>query len=183
MENKKRVNLQLILPIFLLVVEIVVVIVLLVSGYKFTSYLPFFLILLGVFLANQIIRQGTIAWKVKKAVSEVSSGDSLVEEGKPMEAIKIWKNALMELPKDLYLSTLVKMEKIFEDQDMIAAVQQVRAIQAESNRFFTMTQEAKRATPKDRQQWQAKAYELRNMIKALPEEKGQDVEDATSKED
>ncbi len=177
MESKKRINLQLILPVLLLVIEIVVVIVLLVSGYEFTSYLPFFLILLGVFLANQIVRQGMIAWKVKKATSEVNSGDSLVEEGKPMAAIKIWKNALMELPKDLYLSTLQKMEKVYEDQSMEAGVQQVKAILTESNRFFAMTQLAKRSTPQDRQQWQAKAYELRNMIKALPEEKGQDLVD------
>jgi hypothetical protein len=56
---------------------------------------------------------------------------------------------------------------------MNEAVQQVKAIRSESLNFFEMTRDPQKATAKDRKDWQARALELRKMIKALPTEAGQ----------
>ena len=161
----------------MLLIEIVVIVIFLVSGYEITPFLLYFLIFLGIFLIYQIVRQVQFSWQSKRAAKEVEIAESLVKAGKPMEAIKKWKEVLLKLPKNQYLATLSKMEKTYENQEMKEAVQQVKAISSESIEFFEMTRQINRVSPQDRRRWQARAFELKNMIQALPEEKGQDLSD------
>ena len=176
-ENIKQLNLSLLLPVGLLLLEIVAVIVLIASGYKITEFLLTFFILLGVFLIFQITRQLFTTWRVKRAVKQINAADELADSDQPLEAIKIYKNNLLSLPRERFLNVLFKMQRIYEEQNMIAAIQQVKAIHSESIEFFEMTQNIKRASYKDRRNWQARAIELRNMIKSLPVEKGQSLSD------
>jgi len=176
-QNKKGPNLTLLLPLGLLLVEVIAIVVLLLTGFEINQTLIFFLALLGIFLLWQVGRQFFTQWRVKQAIKKASEADSIAEAGRPMEAMKIWKKLLLSLPRDKYLQTLANMEKVYKDQEMEEAVQQVKAIHSESLEFFDMTQNIKRITPKDRRKWQARAYELRKMISALPEEKGQSLSD------
>jgi hypothetical protein len=180
--DKKKINIQLILPIIMLLLVTSVIVIFLVSGYEITPFILYFLIFLGAFLIYQIVRQAQFHWQIQQAAKEVEIAESLVKAGKPMEAIKKWKKVLLQLPKDQYLATLSKLEKAYEDQGMENAVQQVRAINAESIEFFEMTRKVNRISPQDRRQWQNRAFELKNMIQALPEEKGQDLSDLTSEQ-
>lgn len=176
-QNQKRPNLSLLLPLGLLVVEVIAILVLLLTGFEITQSLIFFFVLLGIFLLWQVGRQLLTEWRVKQAIIRAREAESIAESGRPMEAMKIWKNLLLSLPREKYLETLSKMEKTYKDQEMDDAIQQVKAIHSESLEFFDMTQNTKRITPKDRRKWQARAYELRKMISALPEKKGQSLSD------
>lgn len=176
-KNNNRVNLALLLPLGLLIIEIIVVVVLLGSGYEISEFLFIFLIFLALFLLYQISRQLWIGWQMKKAIAGLERAEELADSGKPLEAIKQWKQILLNLPQEKYLDVLHRMEETYDTQDMTKAVQQVRAIQSESIEFFEMTKVAKNFTPQDRRKWQARAYELQKMIKALPVKKGQDLSD------
>ena len=181
-QNKKRPNLSLLLPLGLLLVEVIAILVLLLTGTEITQSLIYFFVLLGIFLFWQVGRQLLTEWRVKQAINKAREADSIAKSGRPMAAMKIWKKILLSLPRDKYLDTLSKMEDTYKDQGMKEAIQQVRAIHSESVEFFNMTQNIKRITPKDRRNWQARAYELRNMISALPEEKGQSLSDVKPEE-
>ena len=99
-----------------------------------------------------------------------------------MAALKIYKDLLLQLPRDEFMKTLNRMKDLYQNQGMDKAVEQVDAIRAESEAFFEKTSVAKRITLKDRREWQAKAIELRNMIQALPVEEDQDLADVHSEE-
>lgn len=176
-QNKNRANLSLLLPLGLLLVEVIAIVVLLLSGFEINQTLTFFFVLLGIFLLWQVGRQLITQWRVKQAIKKTSEADSIALSGRPMDAMKIWKKLLLSLPRDKYLETLSKMENVYKDEEMEEAVQQVKAIHSESLEFFDMTRNIKRITAKDRRKWQARAYELRKMISALPEKKGQSLSD------
>jgi hypothetical protein len=176
-EKNKTINLPLLLPLGLLILEIVAVIVLLGSGYEIPGLLFILLFFLGIFLIYQIYRQLWAKYQMKKAVTAMKNAQESVNAGKPMEAIEQWKRILPNLPREQYLDTLIKMERAYESQDMDNAVQQVRAVQSESIEFFEMSKVAQQFTPKDRRKWQAKAFKLQKMISALPVEKEQDLGD------
>ncbi len=181
-ENKIQRNLSLILPLGLLVVEVIVVVVLLGSGYQITEFLFVFLILMGLFLIYQISLQLWLGRQLKKAMTGLEKAELLIESEKPLEAIEQWKRVLLSLPKEKYLDVLVKMEQAYESQNMVAANQQVRLIQSKSIEFFEMTSVAKNLSPDDRRKWQAEAVELKEMIRTLPVEQGQDLSVEKSQE-
>lgn len=181
-KNKKRPNLALLLPLGLLVVEAIAILVLLLTDTEITQSLIYFFVLLGIFLLWQVGRQLLTEWRVKQAINKARQAESIAESGRPMEAVKIWKKVLLSLPRDKYLEVLANMEQAYKNEEMEAAIQQVKAIHSESIEFFNMTQNIKRITPKDRRNWQARAYELRKMISALPEEKGQSLSDVQPEE-
>ena len=176
-ENNNRINLALLLPLGLLIIEIIAVVVLLGSGYEISEFLFIFLSFLALFLIYQISRQVWVGRQMKKAIAGMEKAKGLIDTKKPLEAIKQWKKILLNLPQEEYLDVLTRMEKIYDSQEMTKAVQQIRAIQSESIEFFQMTKVAKNLTQKDRRKWQTQAFELQKMIRALPVKKGQDLSD------
>ncbi|MDY6867258.1 MAG: hypothetical protein SVT56_05045 [Chloroflexota bacterium] len=181
-KKKTKINLPLLLPLGLLIIEIIVAIVLLGSGYEISGVVLTLLIFLAVFLIYQVSRQLWMRWQVKKGVAGMHKAEELIEAGEPLEAVKQWKKILLKLPRDKYLDVLTKMEMTYEDLDMGKAVQQVKAIQSESIDFFEMTKVADKFTSKDRRKWQTKAFQLHKMVQALPVRKGQDLEDVKAEE-
>ena len=178
-ENKKRrIDWLLILPTGLLLIEGIIVVVLLATGYEINQTLMFFLILLAAFLIFQIWRHLSTRLRVQRSVARIDEGKELVDGGEPYKAISLWKELLLSLPRDKYLDVLNKLEETYGDQNMSAAVQQVKAIRSESLNFFEMTKNPQKATAKDRKDWQARAVELRKMIKALPTEPDQDLSES-----
>jgi hypothetical protein len=171
-ENKKKQpNWPLLLPIGLLLVDIIVIVVMRIAGYGISQYLFFFFILLGIFLLYQIGKQLIALWRVQSAIGKLGDAQKLAESGQPMEAVKLWKKLLLSLPRDKYLEVLSLIEDTYKHENMSKAVQQVKAVYSESIEFFKMTKNVEQITAKDRRDWQARAYELRNMISVLPEEK------------
>jgi len=181
-KNENEINLPLLLPLGLLILEMIVFIVLLGTGYDISGFVFIFLVFLGLFLIYQISRQLWVRWRIKKGIVGLKQAEELLEAGKPLEAIKQWKKILLNLPNEQYLDVLTQMENTYEFLKMDKAVQQVRAIQSESIEFFEMTKIAKSFTPKDRRKWQTKVFKLHNMIQALPVKKGQSLEDVKPKE-
>ncbi len=169
-KKPKGINLQLLVPAALLVLLVVVFVILVVAGYQITQFLFYFFLLLSIFLVYQVARQLFTEWRVKQAIKKINTAESLADSGRPMEAIKVWKSLLFSLPQEEYLVVLKKMQKTYQEQNMIHAVEQVKAIHAESLTFFEMAKSAQRGSPKDKQDWRTQAYELRTKIKALPEE-------------
>jgi hypothetical protein len=180
MQNKKnkKIDWLLILPAGLLLIEAIIVVVLLATGYEITQPMMFFLILLAAFLAFQVWRHLSIRIRVQKAVAKIDEGKALIDSGQPVKAIRLWKELLLSLPRDKYLDVLNMLEDIYGEQKMNEAVQQVKAIRSESLNFFEMTKNSQKATTKDRKDWQARALKLRKMIKALPTEPGQDLSES-----
>ncbi len=176
-ENNRLFELNLILPLSLLILEIIVIIVLVASGYEITQFLLFFFILLGAFLILQVGRQLMAKWRINQAITKIKEGQALVEAGQHLQAIKLWKSMLFSLPQEHFFDVLKRIESAYEEKNMNEAIQQVQAIQAESKDFFEMTRNLRKGTPQDRRNWQTRAFELQNMIKALPEEPGQDLSD------
>jgi len=175
--NKKidiQKNLSLLLPALVILLEVIVIVVLVTLGYEITQFLLFFFILLGIFLIAQIGQQLYTRWRLKQAIQKLDHAQELLESGQPLEAIKLWKRLLLSLPRDKYLVVLSKMKAVYQDQNMTEAVQQVSAVHSESKKFFSMTQDVKKVTHKDRRAWQNQAYKLRKMINALPEKKDPD---------
>jgi len=181
-QNRKPFDLSLILPLFLLILEVVAIVVLVTTGYEITQFFVFFFILLGAFLVFQVGRQLFARWRIRQAVTKVKEGQALAEAGENLRAIRLWKCLLFSLPKEQFLDVLHRMETIYEEEHMDEAVQQVQAIQAESKEFFEMTRNLRKATPQDRRNWKALALELQKMIKALPEEPGLDLSDTKPEE-
>jgi hypothetical protein len=181
-EQKNRINLPLLLPLGLLILEIIAVIVLLATGYEISGFVFYSLVFVAFFLISQISHQLWIAWQIKKGVDGIKRAEELLHDGKPLEAIKLWKKALLNLPRDKYLVVLTQMEKAYQSQEMDKAVQQIRAIQTESIEFFNMTEIAKSLTPKDRLRWRTKAFTLHKSIQALPVKKDRDLENVKPEE-
>ena len=176
--TKRKIDWLLILPAGLLLIEGIIVIVLLATGYEITQPMMFFFILLAAFLAFQVWRHLSTRIRVQKAVAKIDEGMALVDSGQPFEAIGLWKELLLSLPRDKYLDVLNMLENTYGEQNIYEAVQQVKAIRSESLNFFEITKNPQKATAKDRKDWQARALELRKMIKALPTEPGQDLSES-----
>lgn len=173
--KNKKVDWLLILPASLLLIESIIVVVLLATGYEITQPMMFFFILLAAFLSFQVWRHLSIRIRVKRAVAKIKEGKALIDSGQPYEAISLWKELLLSLPRDKYLDVLTMLEDIYEEENIDEGVQQVRVIRSESLNFFEMTKNPQKATAKDRKDWQARTVELRIMIKALPTEPGRDL--------
>lgn len=177
-EDKKRnQDLSLILPLVLLILEVVAIIVLVAAGYKITQFLLYFFLILGVFFVYQIGRQLIARWRISQAVTKIKEGQALADAGQHLQAIKLWKSLLLTLPQEQFMDVLNRLQDAYENKNMEEAVQQVQAIQAESKDFFEMSRNLRKATPQDRRNWQARAFELQKMVSALPEEPGQDLSD------
>lgn len=180
--KKKRIDMLLILPAGLLLLEGIILIGLLAAGYEIKQSFMYFLILLAAFLIFQIGRQLSTRLRVQKSIGKVEDGKALVDSGKPFEAIKLWKGLLLSLPRDKYLAVLDMLEETYREENLTDGVQQAKAIRNESLNFFEMTKNPQHTTSNDRKEWQAKAMKLRRMVKALPTEPGQDLSDALDEE-
>ena len=176
-DNQRPLDLRLILPLSLLILEAIAMIILVARGYEITQFLLFLFILLGAFLVFQVSRQLVARGRVRQAVTKVKDGQTLADAEKNLQAIQLWKSLLFSLPKNHFKDVLQRMETVYEDENMNEAVQQVQAILAESKDFFKLANKLRKQTPKDRRDWQAQAVKLQKMIKALPEEPGQDLPD------
>jgi transcriptional regulator of acetoin/glycerol metabolism len=168
--NRKQPNWPLLLPIGLLIVEITVVIVMLALNYTITQYLFFFLLLLALFLVYQIGKQLLMNRRLKKMVNEMVAAKELADSGKPMEAVKEWKKLLLALPREAYLEALNQLEDVYKQMEMPQAVKQVKTIHSESIEFFNATENIQRMSIQDRQNLQTRSNQIRDMIRALPEE-------------
>jgi len=180
-KKKNKIDLLLILPASLLLVEVIVVVVLLATGYEINQPSMFFLFLLALFLIFQIWRQLSSRLRVKRALSKIDDVKALIDSERPFETIKLLKDLLLKLPQTEYLDALTMLEELYRDNEMDAAVQQVKAIRSESLNFFEMTKNLKKATGKDRRDWQTRAFKLQKMVKALPTEPDQDLSDIIGK--
>jgi len=176
-QSKLPLDLNLILPAALLILEVIAIIILVLTGYKITQFLLIFFILLGAFLVFQVGRQLFARWRIHQAVTKVKEGQMLADAGKNLRAVRLWKSLLFSLPEKGFFDVLQRIASAYKEEDMPEAVQQAHAIQAESRGFFEMTRNLRKATPKDRRNWKARALELQKMIKALPEKPGQDFTD------
>jgi hypothetical protein len=176
-KNKKPFNPLLIVPIGLLSLIVIVMVVFFIIGYEITTSIVFFFLLLSAFLVMQIIKQVKTRYQVKKAVEDIQKADDLAVDGDIISAIKIWKNLLLTLPKEQYLSVISKLEAAYQKENMDNAVEQTRAIKSKSLKFFNAVQNNKKVSPKDRQEWQTQVKEIRTMVTALPEEPEQSLED------
>lgn len=177
-KNKKQFNPTLIVPIGLLTLIVIVMVVFLIIGYEINTSIVFFFLLLSAFLVIQIIKQVKTRYQVKKAVKDIQKADELAMQGDSMSAIKAWKNLLLTLPKEQYLSVISKLEAAYQKENMDNAVEQTRAIKSKSLKFFNSVQNSKKVSSKDRQEWQTQVKEIRTMVTALPEEPEQSLEDA-----
>ena len=174
-DNKKRtLNLQIPLPAFLLILEIVAITVLIVNNYEIPALLFFFFVLIGIFLLYQLFRQIAVVRLMKQAKTALSDAEKYIQANMPMEAIKKWKSILLRLPKEQYLNTLAKIEKIYRSENMLAAVEKVKAILKESQNFFMITQNLKQISKPSFREWQTRIIRLRKMISDLPINKEQD---------
>jgi len=180
--KKRRLNITLLLPVGMLILEGIAVLVLMATGQEISPLVRNFLLLLGVFLVYQIGKQIFAVSKMTNAIQQIAEGDQLVQAGEPMHAIKLWKDLLTRLPKEHYLNVLSKLEMTYQQESMNHAVQQVKAIQSESTALFSIAEDAKRMSTKDREAWQARSLKIRDMIQALPVEKGQNLSEAISEE-
>ena len=66
-ENKKRIDMSLVLPIGLILIEVIAVIGLMGFFYEISEFLSAFLIFLGIFLVLQIAQQLLLKQQIKKA--------------------------------------------------------------------------------------------------------------------
>ena len=180
MENDSNIklDLRLLLPAGLLILETVAFIVLLVIGFEITPLMTFFFIIIGIFLSFQVSRQLALRVRVQKSLDRMKEGKKLIKEGHTFKAIKLWKELLSNLPKSEYKDVLDLLEETYGAQNMNAAVQQVKAIRSESLNFFEKTKNPQKATIHDRREWQTTALEIRKMIKALPTEPNQDLSES-----
>ncbi len=176
-EKNRLIDLKLILPASLLILEAVAVIVLVMTGYEITQFLLLIFILLGVFLIFQVVQQLAARWRIRQAMTKIKEGQALADAGENLRAIRLWKSLLFSLPEESYFDVLERMAAAYEQENMNEALLQVEAIQAESKGFFKRTRNLHQATPQDRQNWKARALELQKMIQALPEEPGQKLSD------
>ena len=162
------------MPDILLAVEIIAIVFLIINNYTIPSLLFYFFVLIGIFLVYQVLRQIASVRIMKQAKTALSDAEKYINANLPMEAIKKWKSILLRLPKDQYLSTLVKIEKVYKAENMIAAVEKVKAILNESQNFFMTTQNLKQISKQSFREWQSRVTKLREMISDLPVKKEQD---------
>ena len=174
-ENKKRIDMSLVLPIGLILIEVIAVIGLMVLGYEIPKFLSSFLIFLDIFLVLQIAQQLLLKHQIKKATLETKRAIELADSDQPMEAIKTWKDVILSLPKEKYLDALARMGKIYQAQEMTNAVQKVKDIHAESIALFDLSQNIKRTSQKDQHDFQSMTSKLRQMVQELPEENAQTI--------
>lgn len=177
-KNKKTINLQLLLPISLLILQVIALAGLLIAGYVITPFLISFFFMVSLFLIYRISPQLLVMWRVKHAFMKINDAKDLAKLGKPMRAIKIWKKSLLNLPKYKYLEVLEMIKNTYQEQNMTEAVQQVNAIQSKSALFFDKIQISNQATRRDQRDWQAWEFELQKMIHALPVKERLEVPDA-----
>ena len=177
-EDKQRsLDLRLILPLSLLILEALAIIILVARGYEITQFLLILFILLGAFLVFQIGRQLVARWRVRQAMTKVKQGRALANAGINLQAIQLWKSLLFRLPKEHFFNVLQPMKTDYEDENMDEAIQQIRAILAESKTHFKLTNKLHKLTAQDQRIWHSKATELQKIIKALPGEPGKDLLD------
>jgi hypothetical protein len=168
--NEKQPNWPLLLPVGLLVIEIIVVVAMLVLGYEITQYLFFFFVLLALFLIYQIGKQLVMNRRLKKMVNEMVAAKELADSGQYFKAVKEWKRLLLLLPREAYLEVLNQLEDVYTQLEMPKAISQVRTIHSESIEFFSATENVQRMNMQDRQELQKRSNQIRDMIRALPEE-------------
>jgi len=169
--TNKKLDINLLLPAGLLILEITAVVVLLVLGYEINIFLIYFLVLLSVFLFYQIFKQWMVRRLIKQAIRKLDDADEASKSNRPTEAMKIIKEVLLSLTRENYLIALSKLEAVYEKEQMKDAVQQTIAIREKSLELFKINETVTKASPNDRRDWQARAVELRDMIDALPVEK------------
>lgn len=184
MEKEKRrpIHPNILFPGIMLLLEGAIIVGLLLLNYELTPILLFSFVLVAGMMLFRIVKHLRMEGQVLQAVHKLEEVDKLAASGKPMEAVLQWKYLLHNLPRVEYLQVLSKIEKVYEEQAMSAAVQQVKAIVAESKTFFEMTRDVKKVTAEDQRHWQAQATKLREMIDALPTHPGQTLEEAISDE-
>jgi hypothetical protein len=168
---KSSPNWSLLMPVLLLLTECIAILVMRLMGYTITHNLLYFFIALGIFLIYRIGKYLIASWRVRNAIRQLNSVDKLIESGQPMEAIRQWKKLLLSLPQDKYLEVLSRMEKVYEQEEMPKAALEVKMVHSESIEFFEALSETNKNKLINRQDWQSRAIALRNMIRALPEEK------------
>lgn len=169
-KKETRPNWPLLLPIGLLVIEIIVFVVMRLTNFTISQYLFYFFILLGFYLLYQIGKQLLIQLRVRSAMKKFTEAQQLAESGQPFKAIQEWKKLLLQLPKKKYLEVLSSMERTYQTLGMSEAVRQTKNIHSESIEFFELTNQEKKPSNKERQEWQLRANTIRKMIKDLPEE-------------
>jgi hypothetical protein len=167
--NKRRVNLSLLLPVAGLVIEIIAILILRSYNVEFNQNLLFFLVLIGGILLYQIIMQIIQIVKVNLAIKKSADLKALVESGQGLEAIKAWKKELLILPKDPYLATLDDVLNTYQTLEMKNGVQKTERLIKKSKEFFALVENNKKPTPDDRKEWQTHSVALRKMVKDLPE--------------
>jgi hypothetical protein len=68
------------------------------------------------------------------------------------------------------LEALNQLEDVYKQMEMPQAVKQVKTIHSESIEFFNATENIQRMSIQDRQNLQTRSNQIRDMIRALPEE-------------
>lgn len=176
--TNRKLDINLLLPAGLLILEITAVVVLLIMGYEISIFLIYFLALLSVFLVYQIFKQWMVRRLIKQAIRKLDDADDASRSNRPTEAMKMIKEVLLSLPRENYLIALSKLEAVYEKEQMKNAVQQTIAIREKSLELFKLNEIVTKASPNDRRDWRARAIELRDMIDALPVEKTESESDA-----
>lgn len=165
-----KVNVDIFLPAGILGIEIVVVSGLLIGGYQLPQLVSAFFVCAGVYCLYQIVRQLKTQFQVNQAITRIKDAEKLAADGHLLEAVRLWKSLLFRLPKEQFLSVLSKMKRTYLSLGMDKAVQQVKTIHSESMEFFIKIDKVDRPTKQDQQEWQERAYKLRNLIQNLPVE-------------
>jgi hypothetical protein len=169
-EDKKQVDLSLILPFGLVLFEIITVVVMLALGYTISGFLAAFLVFLSVYLILQIVRQLLVRLQTKKAISGISKAAELVDSGQPMEAIKQWKKVIFNLPREEYVKALAKMEELYRAQDMTPAVQKTRDIRSMTFALINMRNGTQNMIFTKQRDFLSRVSALHKMIQDLPED-------------
>ena len=169
-KNKNRINLPLLLPVAGLIIEGIVLLILVSYNVEISQSLTLFLLLIASLLLYQVVMQIIQLVKVNTAVKKSNDAKQWVESGREMDAIKEWKNQLLILPRDKYLENLDEAVNAYQKLGMQNGVQKTEHLIKSSHEFFDLVNNAKKATPAARQEWQDKSNALRKMVKELPEE-------------
>jgi hypothetical protein len=152
-----------------LAIEGIVYIILVSYNVEITQSLTLFLLLIAALLLYQVILQIIQLVKVNTAIKKSDDAKQWAESGREMDAIKEWKKQLLILPRDKYLEVLDEVVNTYQKLEMKNGVQKAQHLIKSSHEFFDMVNNAKKATPAVRQEWQEKSNDLRKMVKELPE--------------
>ena len=164
-------NWSLLIPEILLLIEAIAFITMRQMGYKISRNIQYIFIAFGLFLIYRIAKHYILTWRVRKAIRQLKSVEKWIETNQPMAAIREWKKLLLNLPQEKYLQVLTLMEKVYAQENMPKATQAVKMVYAESIEFFEAVSGNNKEKLMDQQDWQNRVVNLRNMIRALPEEK------------